>query len=166
MRTTRFLAALGLVISSACAAPAPEPSAAPMVDAAALKDTIQAREREWSAAFLAGDAAAVSALYTEDAASIPARGDWHRGRAAIGQDLQATQFDSLTFTAREDITDEVIPVGTDYAWEVGHYSSTGTYKTGGKTKTASGRYVVLWKRDTDGVWRLHRDMGTEAPPTP
>ncbi len=36
-----------------CAAPAKAPEAA--VDPAALRDTIQAREREWSAAFRAGN---------------------------------------------------------------------------------------------------------------
>jgi ketosteroid isomerase-like protein len=33
---------------------------------------------------------------------------------------------------------------------------------GGKPRRISGRYVVLWRKDTDGVWRLHRDMGVET----
>jgi uncharacterized protein (TIGR02246 family) len=135
------------------------------MDAAALKDAIQAREREWSAAYLTGDAATVAALYTEDGASVPATGDFHRGRAAIAQDLR-TQLDSVTFTAREDITEEVIPLGSDYVFEVGHYNASGTYKVGGKARAVSGRYVVLWRKDSDGIWRLHRDMGTEAPVKP
>lgn len=154
---------LALVLITACAAPAPE--AAPPVDAAAVKDAIQAREREWSAAFLKADGAAISALYTEDAASIPPTGDFHRGRAAIAADLQP-QFDSVTFTTREDITDEVIPLGADHVFEVGHYSTIGTYKVGGKPRTTSGRYVVLWRKDSDGVWRIHRDMGSEVPVKP
>lgn len=154
---------LAFLFLSACAAPTPEP--APPVDLAALKDTIQAREREWSAAYLAADPAAISALYTEDGASIPATGDIHRGRAAIAQDLQP-QFDSVTFTTREDITEEVIPLGSDYVFEVGTYNASGTYKVGGKPRTVSGRYIVLWRKDADGVWRLHRDMGTEAPVKP
>lgn len=156
-------AVLVSLLVGACAAPAPEP--APPVDVAALKDAIQAREKEWSAAYLQGDAAAISALYTEDAASIPPSGDWHRGRAAIAADLQS-QLDSVTFTMREDITDEVIPAGPDHVFEVGHYNASGTYKVGGKPRTSSGRYVVLWRKDTDGTWRLHRDMGTEAPAKP
>jgi uncharacterized protein (TIGR02246 family) len=159
----RLPSVLLLATLTACAAPAPE-AAAP-VDVAALKDAIQAREKEWSAAFLAADPAAIAALYTEDAASIPGAGDWNRGRAGIAANMQP-QFDSTTFTAREDITEEVIPVGADYIFEVGHYSSTGTSKADGTEKLDSGRYVVLWRKDADGAWRIHRDMGTDAPVKP
>ena len=149
-----------LFILAACQAPAPE--APPPVDVAALKDAIQAREKEWSAAFLAADAAAISNLYTEDAASIQLSGDWRRGRAAIAEMMQP-QFDSTTFTAREDITEEVIAVGPDYVFEVGQHRSAGTAKAGGKDVSATGRYVVLWRKDADGVWRIHRDLGADAP---
>lgn len=159
----RSRAVLASLLLGACAAPAPQ--AAPPVDAAAAKDAIQAREREWSAAYLKADGAAIAALYTEDAASIPSSGDWHRGRTAIAQDLQP-QFDSVTFTAREDITEEVIPAGPDYVFEVGHYNASGTQKVGGKAHTSSGRYVVLWRKDADGTWRIHRDLGSEAPAKP
>ncbi len=158
-RVPRILVFLTL---AGCAAPAPQ--AAP-VDTAAVMSAIQAREKEWSAAFLAGDAAAIAALYTEDGASVPATGDWQRGRAAIAQGLQP-QFDSTNFTAREDITDEVIPIGADYVFEIGHYSSMGTSKMDSSARTTAGRYIVLWRRDADGVWRLHRDMGTESQTKP
>ena len=108
------------------------------------------------------DAAAIGALYTEDAASIQPAGDWNRGRAAIAAQMQS-QFDSTTFTAREDITEEVIPAGPDYVFEVGQYRATGTAKVGGKEVSNAGRYVVLWRKDADGVWRIHRDLGADAP---
>ena len=135
---------------------------APTVDTAALKDSIQAREREWSAAFLAGNAAGVAALYTTDAASIQAEGDWSRGHDGIAKTIGA-QLDTIAVTSREDITEEVIPAG-EYVIEIGHYSFQGTSKTADKAPRAgAGRYMVVWKRDADGVWRLYRDMGTEAP---
>jgi ketosteroid isomerase-like protein len=73
------------------------------------------------------------------------------------------QFDTLTVTAREDITEEVIAAG-DYAVEIGRYSYNGTSKTDKNPRSAAGRYMVLWRRDADGAWRLHRDIGSEAPP--
>lgn len=163
MFTPRPLPSVLLLLTLAgCAAPAPK--AAP-VDVAALKDAIQAREKEWSAGYLAANAAAVAALYTEDAASVPPTGDWQRGRAAIAQGNQI-QFDSTTYTARSDSTDEVIDLDANYVLEVGHYSSTGTAKADGKPRTSAGRYVVLWRKDADGIWRIHRDMGSEPPVKP
>jgi uncharacterized protein (TIGR02246 family) len=150
---------LSLILAN-CAPPAKAPEAP--VDPAALRDAIQAREREWSAAFLAGNAAGVAALYTQDGAQVQATGDSHQGRDAITKAMQ-TQFDTVAVTAREDITEEVFPAG-DYAVEVGHYSYQGTSKADKKPVSAAGRYMVLWRKDADGIWRLHRDIGSEAPP--
>ena len=161
----RALPSLAVLLTvAACAAPAPEAPATPPVDVAALKDAIQARNKEWSAAYLAGDAAGVANLYTEDAAQVQATGDWIRGRDAIAKGMQA-HFDTVTVTAREDITEEVTPAG-DYVVEVGHYSYQGTTKAGNKPVGAAGRYMVLWRKDADGTWRLLRDMGNEAPAKP
>jgi ketosteroid isomerase-like protein len=66
-------------------------------------------------------------------------------------------------TAREDIAEEVIPAGNDHAIEVGHYSYQGTSKTTKKPVSSFGRYMVLWQKDSTGVWHLQRDIGTEAP---
>jgi len=163
MLMPRFLlSAVVMTLLAACQAPAPE---AAEVDVAALRDAVQAREKEWSAAFLAADAAAIAALYTEDAASIPATGDWSRGREGIAR-LMQLDFDSTNFSSREDITEEVIPIAAAYIFEVGHYASSGTSKADGKPKSESGRYVVLWRKDADGAWRILRDMGTEAAATP
>ncbi len=164
MFSRRWLLPITFILTAAAcapAAPAKTPEA-PAVDAAALKDAIQAREKEWSAAYLAGNGAAIAALYTEDAASIQPIGDSWIGRAAIAKGEQA-QLDTITVTAREDITEEVIPAGADHAIEVGHYSYQATSKASKKPVSSSGRYMVLWRKDTDGVWRLQRDIGTEAP---
>jgi uncharacterized protein (TIGR02246 family) len=149
---------------AACAAPAKAPEAAP-IDPVALKDAIQAREKEWSAAFLAGNGTGIGNLYSEDAVSVQPAGDSWSGRAAIAKGEQA-QLDTIAVTAREDIAEEVIPAGPDHAIEIGHYSYQGTSKATKKPVGSSGRYMVLWRKDPDGVWRLQRDIGSEAPAKP
>jgi len=162
-RSQSLLSLALLLIVAACAPPAKAPEAPP-VDVAALKDAIQAREKEWSTAYLAGNATGVAALYTEDGASVQASGDSWGGRAAIEKNMKA-QLDTIAVTSREDITEEVIPAGDNYIIEVGRYSYQGTSKTAAKTpRSASGRYMVLWRKDADGAWRLHRDIGSEAAP--
>ncbi|MEO8193011.1 MAG: SgcJ/EcaC family oxidoreductase [Gemmatimonadales bacterium] len=165
----RLLSAFVLLVTFAGCSPAEKAANAPAdqvanapADPTALRDTIQAREREWSAAFLAGNAAGVANLYTTDAAQVQARGDWVRGREGITKAMQA-QFDTLAVTAREDITEEVVPAG-DYIVEIGHYNYQGTSKPGNAPRSGAGRYMVLWRKDADGVWRLHRDIGNDAPP--
>ena len=162
MPSRRWLRSLTLVLAvAACAAPAKAPETPP-VDPAALKDAIQAREKEWSAAYLAGNGAGIAALYTEDGASIQPAGDSWNGRAAIEKAMQA-QLDTVAVSAREDIAEEVIPAGDKFAVEVGHYSYQSTGKASKQPHAASGRYMVLWRKDADGLWRLHRDIGSEAP---
>ena len=160
MSRSTSLTALAVVFSLAACAPAAPPAEAP-ADPAALKTTIQAREKEWSAAYLAGNAAAIAALYTEDGAQIQAAAEAVKGRDAITKAEQA-QFDTVAATTREDITDEVIPAG-NYITEIGHYSFAGTHKKTKKAISGSGRYMVLWHKDADGAWRLHRDIGNDAP---
>src|SRR5687768_13264573 len=156
MYRQKLLPSLLLVLTAlGCTAQREEPPAPPVVvDAAAIRDTIQAREREWSAAFLAGDAAAVANLYTEDGAQVQPAGDWYRGREAITAGVKK-QLDTLNVTAREDVTEEVIPAG-DYVIEIGHYTLTATTKKGNKPVTGAGRYMVVWRKDADGQWRLYR----------
>lgn len=157
----RWLRSLTLLLAAAACAPPAKATETPPVDPVALKDAIQAREKEWSAAFLAGNAAGVAALYSEDAVSIQPAGDSWSGRAAIEKGEQA-QLDTLAVTAREDIAEEVISVGANFAVEVGHYSYQATSKTNKQPRASSGRYMVLWRKDADGVWRLLRDIGAEA----
>jgi uncharacterized protein (TIGR02246 family) len=166
MRRPRLFPLLLLALAVAgCTTPPGEtaPPTPPPVDEAAIRDTIQAREREWSAAFVAGDATAIANLYTEDGAQVEPVGEWRRGRAAITAGMKA-QLDTLNVTAREDIPEEVIVTG-DYAVEFGRYSYTATSKAGNKPVSGAGRYVVLWRKDADGQWRLHRDLGNDAPKT-
>jgi len=118
----RWLRSLTLVLAvAACAAPAKAPETPP-VDPAALKDAIQAREKEWSAAYLAGNGAGIAALYTEDGASIQPAGDSWNGRAAIEKAMQA-QLDTVVVSTREDIAEEVTPAGDKFADE---WTFTGT----------------------------------------
>jgi ketosteroid isomerase-like protein len=91
---------------------------------------------------------------------LGAEGSFSRTELAAGN--RKAPFDTLAVTAREDITDEVFPAG-DYVVEIGHYSYQGTGKAGNKPRSAAGRYMVLWRKDADGVWRIHRDIGNEAP---
>lgn len=151
-----------LLVLAAGACASQEEAAAPVaaIDESAIRDTIEAREREWSAAFRAGDATAVANMYTEDGAQVEPSGEWRRGREAIAAGMKQ-QLDTLNVTMREDVPEEIIVAG-DYVIEIGQYKYAATTKVGNNAVSSSGRYMVVWRKDADGQWRIHRDIGTEA----
>ncbi len=101
-----------------------------------------------------GNAAGMAGLYTDDAALLPPGAARHDGRDSIQQywlgmlDAGVGDF-SLT-------TQEVEEAG-DSAVEVGVISATAP-GDGDARVTFTGKYIVVWKRNGVGSWRLHRDI--------
>ena len=115
----------------------------------AVRDAIDAGNRAFVAAFLRGDAKAVSQLYSEDAQVIAPGAPVASGRDAIGAFWKKT-IDSGVKDVRLD-TLEVASSG-DLA------SETGSVRLVAKDGTQSqARYVVVWKR-VGGRWLLYRDI--------
>jgi hypothetical protein len=64
-----------------------------------------------------------------------------------------------------DVTEREISVVGDLAWFISDFRVTysgGEGNTAGRTEY--GRSMILFRRDTDGRWRVHRDMDSPAPP--
>jgi len=115
------------------------------------KATIQKLNDAWTAAFNKGDAAAVAAMYTEDAYVLPPGADMIRGRAAIEafwrQAVQQLGDAKLT-------TIEVLPLGPQAAREIGAVSLKSKSQP---PQEIVGKYAVLWRK-VGGKWRLATDI--------
>ncbi|HVH79301.1 MAG TPA: SgcJ/EcaC family oxidoreductase [Stellaceae bacterium] len=139
MRRTSVLAAVFLL----AAAPAMAQS----------KTAIQKLEDQWGAAFNKGDAAAVAAMYADDAYVMPAGAPMAHGAADIqafwGKAMQ--QLSDVKCTALD-----VKPLGRYSAREIG----TCTFKTKGDApQDAALKYAVVWQKDRGtGQWKLGVDM--------
>ena len=131
----------GLVLVSVSLA---TPSSADDVRAA-----VDAGNRAFTAAFVRGDAKAVSELYTEDAQVIAPGAPVAKGRPAIAAAWQKA-MESVKDVRLE--TADVESAG-DLAVETGTVQLTA--KSGALTNE---RYLVVWKRAKDGQWKLHRDI--------
>ncbi len=127
-----------------------------------LKDTIQARNNEWSAAFNSADAAAIAALYEVDAVLLAPGGAPIHGRAAIGDALSGL-FGVLQNLKL--VTEEVRPAGDAHAIDIGRILYEVSAVDGTKT-LFTGNYVVVWHRDEDGVWRYVSDIFNERHSAP
>ncbi|TMJ64897.1 MAG: SgcJ/EcaC family oxidoreductase [Alphaproteobacteria bacterium] len=115
------------------------------------KTTIEKLNDAWTAAFNKGDAAAVAALYTEDAYVLPPGSSMVKGRAAIEAFWrQAAQ----QMTDAKLTTVDVLPLGRSAAREVG----TVTLKTKSQPpQEVVGKYVVVWRK-IGRDWKLATDI--------
>src|SRR5258706_6142048 len=86
------------------------------------KAAIQKLNDQWVAAFNKGDAAAVAAMYTQDAYVLPAGAPMVKGRAAIEAFMRQTMQQIGDFKIT---TLDVKPLGGNAAREIG----TATFKT-------------------------------------
>ena len=113
----------------------------------------------FEAAYNGGDAAAMAELYTEDGALLPPGAERVDGREGI-QALWQGYMDAGV----RDLDLETVEVEDhgNAASEVGTYTLTAPDGEGGRV-AAEGKYIVLWRKGDDGVWRLHRDIWNETP---
>jgi uncharacterized protein (TIGR02246 family) len=117
----------------------------------------------YQAAYNAGDAAAVAALYTDDAISMPDHHAALEGKAAIQQYLQEM---FAQYTHSLNVTPGDTEITGDLAHEHGTFSLTVTPKAGGNAMTENGKYLVVLKRQADGSWLIHHDIENAGNPHP
>jgi uncharacterized protein (TIGR02246 family) len=115
------------------------------------KATIEKLNDVWTAAFNKGDAAAIAALYTEDAYVLPPGSAMVKGRAAIEAFWRqaAQQMSDAKLT-----TVDVLPLGRSAAREIG----TVRLKTKSQPpQEIIGKYVVVWRK-IGRDWKLATDI--------
>jgi uncharacterized protein (TIGR02246 family) len=106
------------------------------------------------------DAAVVGSLYTKDTLLMPPNFETIRGR----EGTQKFWEGAIKMGVKDAIlrTVELIDRG-DTAEEIGDYTLK-IHPEGQSPFEDKGKYVVLWKQDADGRWRLHRDIWNSSLP--
>jgi uncharacterized protein (TIGR02246 family) len=102
-----------------------------------------------------GDAAALAGFLTDDAVLMAPGMPDIRSRAAIR--TTAEQMFAGMRIADFKIHSSEIDVCGDTAYEVSTYSET-LHPSVGTATPVQGRYLIVWKRGTDGRWRIHRNL--------
>jgi len=129
----------------------------------AVRSRIEETNAEFSAVASRGDAAAIAALYTDDAVVLAPNAEMVRGKQAIKGlfDGMIQQMGAPQLTLRTIQVDEV----GDMANEIGEYTLK-FQPAGGEPVTDIGKYVVIWKRQGDDSWKLHIDIWNTNSPLP
>jgi ketosteroid isomerase-like protein len=118
-----------------------------------LQSMIDAGNGKWVAAFNAGDAMAMSKLYTEQATLLPAGAPMAVGRPAIAQFWGAAIKSGLKNPVLTTIAVENYGRA---AREIGKVTLD-VPGAGGATTHVEGKYVVVWKHTPSG-WELDSDI--------
>ena len=127
---------------------------------ASAADALAERGRAYEAAWAAGDARAIGAMYAPDAVAYRGDGSIARGRDAIVQDLaRGFSGPNQGTTAAIESGDPQL-IAPDVA--VGH--GTYTVKRADGTTVTTGGYLNVWTR-TGGVWMI-RSLQTYTPTKP
>lgn len=160
MRAARLLALsmTSAIVLAACQAP---PAQMPE-DTSAAEAIIRQSAPAWAAAYNAGDADALAAMYWDDAVLQPPGAPSATGRAAIREflaaDSAAVKAAGLTMNIPEA---GAVDVSGDLAYEAGTYSVTDA--TG--TTVDTGKYLGVFLR-RDGQWLYIRDTWNSDMPPP
>ena len=156
-----------IALTAACS-PAPAPVPPPPPDTRAVDTAAIAKLRaDYQAAWEAGDAERIGRLVTEDMVEYLDQQPTLKGRAA------QVAFNTKTFAeitpTRFAINSEEMQLMGDWAFDRGTLDIAFTPKAkGAKPVTVQGRYIVILRRDRDGMWRLARgvDNALVLPPPP
>jgi ketosteroid isomerase-like protein len=67
-------------------------------------------------------------------------------------------------TTRMVITTQEVVVSGDWAFAHGVYTSESVPKAGGKTTYVDGKFLTVFKREPDGIWRIYADTSSSNVP--
>lgn len=147
-----------LVVVSAAAASGCGSSASDSADESAR--VIERRASEWVDAARREDATALASLYAEDAALLPPGAGAVSGREAI-RAMFADQFQR--FDGSYEFETEEVVVRGDLAYRWGGYRVV-VELPDGRSRRLDDRFIEIWRRGPDGVWRISRDIWNRTVP--
>ncbi len=129
------------------------------MDMTQVRQAIAEGNAKFGEAVRKGDGAAIAALYTDDATLLPPDSDMIRGREGI----EAFWKGGLQMGIKEAVLTSVDVYGAgDFAYEIGRFALK-IQPEGQASVEQKGKYVVVWKKTSDGAWKLHVDIWNSGP---
>jgi uncharacterized protein (TIGR02246 family) len=132
------------------------------MDREALDESLGQTEAAWEQAFESGDAAALAALYTDDALYLAPYDEAVHGRAAI----EAAVAENMGMMTNRQVTIERTDYGGsgDLAYGIGTYAVEMQPREAPEPISANGKYVTLTKRGADGTWKIYAHIWNTSMP--
>jgi uncharacterized protein (TIGR02246 family) len=158
-------AAIAVAMSCQSQEPATEQGSetSPAGDANAAREGILATDQAWEDAALAGDAAALTALYTADAIVQAPGAPRASGSQAI-QELFAGMLEYPISSISLDTDVVEVAASGDIAYGAGTFTMSGT-SADGTEWSDQGKYMEVLK-NVDGEWKIAADIWNSDTPPP
>ncbi len=150
MRRAGF--ALAFLIAAALA-PAAEPGP---------EQVLVRREGEFLDAVRARDIERFLAFWAEDGATFPGGAPIAVGRSAARAQWEGLLADSASTMTWSPVRAEIAGSG-DLGYTYGTYEIVRRVD-GREVSRRTGKYLTVWRREKDGVWRVAADIGSADPP--
>ena len=151
-----------LIVLSAALLFSPLPASAQSAKASAARAALLKADIEWAAAAGTKDPERIVSFWTEDAVVYPPREAPVIGKAAIRKYVAAS-LAVPGFAISWKPGEAVVSASGDLGYTTGTNSFTFPDAQGQLT-TSHGRYVTVWRKESDGRWRCVIDSWNEAPP--
>lgn len=131
-------------------------------DPGAIKNAIKADEKKWNQQVKAKDTEGLAGHYTDDAYFVGPGAPPSDGSTAIRQFYANALTDPAIAV---DISSDKIDVAAsgDMAYSRGHYTEKYTDKKTGKVMTDKGSYLTVYKKQSDGTWKIVQDFAVADP---
>jgi ketosteroid isomerase-like protein len=156
MGAVRLTVLLGVALAAACQ-PAAAPPGLTDADRAAIDSTAQVFVRH----ALANDFAALARdYYTDDAMVLPPNAPAVTGHAAI-----EAMFKTFPPITAFELRTEEVEGSADLAYVRGRFTMTMS-PPGAAAIADSGKYLEIWRKQSDGSWKSMRDMFSSDIPLP
>ena len=153
-RLTATLSFLALMLSILPAALGQAPKAD------ALRARLEKMGKDFADAYNRGDDKAVAAFYAEDAVVMPPDSDFVKGRPAIEAAWKGAHEAGM-----KNMMLEITDVESDGTYVIETGKATADIQPAGQeaAKPESYKYVVVWKKQKDGSWKIIRDIYNSGP---
>ena len=133
--------------------------AAPRTDSGAIAAALDSGYATFSEAYRTADPKLVAGLYGDSAFYLAPGDTIVRGRETIeaifaGFLVPFAQGDSGGPKVEFNIVDRRVSSAGDLATDVGYYTLNDRFR---------GKFIVIWRRDAEGRWRIHADGYSGSP---
>ena len=113
----------------------------------------------FSTDFKKGDYSHTASYFTEDAIYMPAGQETIKGRKAI----ERYWHDTRDHGVKEfRIKVERVEASGNMAYEIGNATARIRKTSDGEEVADSVRYLVVWRQESDGVWRILADVSNRS----